>query len=78
MSDFRCCIRKFIEKLPYWANSDSNNCSMDFVIEQCLSNKFLKFGTGKLLKLLTEFSDCEVWQKRLFEITARYCSCSVV
>lgn len=74
MSDFRCSIRKFIENLLYRENSDSNNFSIDFVIEKCLSYEFLKYVTGKLLKLLTQFSDCKVWQKKSIEITARYCS----
>lgn len=67
MSVFRSCIRKFLEKRVYCENAVSINCAVIFVIAQSSLNGFLKLGAGKLLMLLTELSDCEVWQKSLVE-----------
>lgn len=78
MSVFRCCIRKFLEILVYCENAVSNNCSVVFVIVQSPLNGFLKFGAGKLFMLLTELSDCDVWQNSFVEKSEKYCSCEVV
>lgn len=78
MSVFRCCIRKFLQILVYCENAVSNNCSVVFVIAQSPLNGFLKLGAGKLLMLLTELSDCDVWQKSFVEKSEIIFSCEEV
>lgn len=78
MSVFRCCIRKFLQILVYCENAVSNNCSVVFVIAQSPLNEFLKLGVGKLLMLLTELSDCDVWQKSFVEKSEIIFSCEEV
>lgn len=78
MSVFRCCIRKFLEILLYCENAVSNNCSVVFVIAQRPLNGFLKLGAGKLLMLLTELPDCDVWQKSFVEKSEIIFSCEEV
>ncbi|NPV51827.1 MAG: hypothetical protein HPY60_11640 [Candidatus Methanofastidiosum sp.] len=46
MSDFRYCIRKFLEILLYCENTDSNNSSLVFASAKSPLNEFLKLGTG--------------------------------
>ena len=60
MSDFRYCIRKFIEKQRYWVNCTSSTRSIDLVTNDPLK-KFFRFWGGKSSKPLTELSNWESW-----------------
>ena len=51
----------------HWVNSVLKSCSVALMIAQNTVNVFLKFGVGRLLKLLIKLSDCAVWQKSFAE-----------
>ena len=64
----------FLEKNVYWENSVSKSCSVTLTTV----NEFLKFGVGRLLKLFTELSDCDVWQNSFVEKSEIIFSCDEV
>ena len=51
----------------YWVNTISKKPSLVFITDQNPTNGFLKLGTGRLLKLVTETSDSAVWQNKVVE-----------
>ncbi len=70
-SDFRYCIRKFIEKLVYCEYSVANSCSIHLVVPKNAYNGPLKPGAGKWLRPLIMRSVSGRWQYNFMEVTEK-------
>lgn len=67
MSDFLYFTKTFLKMDVYWVNTISKKPSLVLTTDQIPTNGFLKLGTGRLLKSVSEISDSAVWQNKVAE-----------